>query len=317
MRKRYFGDRLTSVIGLGTADFGGKCPESRGREILDTYWKQGGNFIDTARVYGDFVTPRNGESEKVVGRWIHDRHCREQVFLSTKGGHPRLSSMHIPRLSREEVRGDLEDSLQDLGTDYVDIFWLHRDDETRPVGDIMETLHSLKEDGLTRLVGVSNWRTDRIEAANSYASAHGLTPIFANQVQFSLARQRAFQDPTLITMDQAMYQMHERTGMTCCCFSSQARGFFLKLERDGIYDLPQGLMQEYLCPENLAIYERLKKMQASLKKPVEVLSLAFLTSQPFPTFPLVGASRPEQLMKLLAASELILTQRQCRYLRKL
>ena len=76
MRKRLLCGRETAVIGLGTSEFGGKCPEGLARDLLDAYLSIGGNLIDTARVYGDFVTPRNGESEKVVGRWMRDRRCR-------------------------------------------------------------------------------------------------------------------------------------------------------------------------------------------------------------------------------------------------
>lgn len=122
-----------------------KIAESRAREFMDAYATVGGNLIDTGRIYGDFVTPRKGESEKIIGRWLTDRHCRERVFLSTKGGHPPLQDMQRSRLSREEIRSDMAESLQDLQTDYVDIFWLHRDDESRPAGEIMETLQSLIE----------------------------------------------------------------------------------------------------------------------------------------------------------------------------
>ena len=107
MRKQAFGSAQASVIGLGTGEFGGRCPEGQAREFMDAYAALGGNFIDTARVYGDFATPRNGESEKVIGRWMAERHNRDALFLSTKGGHPPLRNMRQSRLSREDVRGDM------------------------------------------------------------------------------------------------------------------------------------------------------------------------------------------------------------------
>ena len=117
MRTHYFGSREVSVIGLGSTDFGGKCPESQARDFLDAYLALDGNLIDTAHVYGDFVTPRNGESEKVIGRWMADRHVRDQIFLSTKGAHPPIHNMHESRLSREDIRTDMAESLDALGTD--------------------------------------------------------------------------------------------------------------------------------------------------------------------------------------------------------
>ena len=234
IRKQAFGSYQVSVIGLGTSEFGGKCPEGAAWEFMDKYMELGGNFIDTARVYGDFVTPRNGESEKVIGRWLSSRHCRDKVFLSTKGGHPPMNNMSESRLSWAQIRADLADSLSDLQTDHVEIFWLHRDDPSRPVGEILETLQSLIEEGRTRMTGVSNWSPERIMEANAFADTHGYTPIIANQPQFSLARQKMSLDPTLVTMDEKTWRMHMKTGMVCCCFSSQAHGFFSKLDAGGL-----------------------------------------------------------------------------------
>ena len=310
MRKQAFGAYQVSVIGLGSGDFGGTCDESLARDMMDTYVAMGGNFIDTARVYGDFKTPRNGESEKVIGRWMAEHHCRDQIFLSTKGGHPPLGNMRQSRLSRDEVRRDMMESLHDLQTDHVDIYWLHRDDESRPVGDIMETLQSLIEDGSARMTGVSNWRPERIAEANRYAEAHGLTKLAANQPQFSLARQVYCADDTLVTMDQATWRLHRETGMACCCFSSQARGFFTKLDELGQEDLPEKLKRDYLCQENLAVFERIKKVQEETGLSVGAVALAYLTCQPFPTFALVGASRIEHVKALKGAGDAVLTPEQ-------
>ena len=307
MRKQAFGEWQVSVIGLGTGDYGGKIAESRAREFMDAYAAMGGNLIDTARVYGDFVTPRNGESEKIIGRWLADHHCREQVFLSTKGGHPPLQDMQRSRLSREEIRRDMAESLKDLQTDYVDIFWLHRDDENRPVGDIMETLQSLIEDGSTQMTGVSNWRPERIAEANRYAVSHGLTPLKANQLQFSLARQVHCYDPTLVTMDAKTWRMHRQTGMVCCCFSSQAGGFFTKLDDLGWDRLPENLKNDYGCEENLRILEKLRALRGETRLSVGALALAYLTHQPFPTFALAGASRTEHVQALQEAGEAVIS----------
>jgi len=315
MRKQAFGDRQVSVIGLGSGEFGGRIPESQAREFMDTYAAMGGNLIDTARVYGDFVTPRNGESEKIIGRWITEHHCREQIFLSTKGGHPPLQDMRRSRLGREGIRSDMAESLQDLQTDYVDIFWLHRDDESRSVGDIMETLQSLIEDGSARMTGVSNWHPERIMEANRYAVSHGLTPLKANQLQFSLARLVHCYDPTLVTMDAETWRMHRQTGMVCCCFSSQAGGFFTKLDALGWEKLPENLKNDYGCEENLQILEKLRALRGETGWSVGALSLAYLTHQPFPTFALAGASRIEQVLALQEAGETVITSLQREELR--
>lgn len=306
-----------SVIGLGTGEFGGKCPEGLAREFMDAFVALGGNFIDTARVYGDFVTPRDGESEKVIGRWMSERHNRNRVFLSTKGGHPALGTMWKSRLSREEVRRDMEGSLNDLQTDHVDVYWLHRDDETRPVGELMETLHSLAEDGSARMIGVSNWKPRRIREAIAYAAAHGLTPLAANQPQFSLAMQRVSPDPTLTVMDGETWRLHRETGLVCCGFSSQAHGFFTKLEQGGPEALPANVKREFLSEENQAIMDRLTVLKKETGRSVGALALAYLTSQPFPTFALAGVSRLSQIETLREAGETTLTPAQRDMLRKM
>ena len=315
MRKQKFCHRDVSVIGLGTGKFGGTCPESLARDFMDAYTAMGGNFIDTGRVYGDYETPRDGESEKIIGRWLSEHHCREHIFLSTKGGHPPIRNMHKSRLSREEIRADISASLQDLQTDHVDIYWLHRDDINRPVGDIMETLQSLLDDGLTQLIGVSNWRPERIREANLYAASHGLTRICANQPQFSLAVQVVFPDDTLISMDMETYHMHKDTGMVCCCFSAQAHGFFIKLHDDGADKLPANLKQQYFYPINMQIYERIQQVQNETKLDIGSIALAYLTCQPFPSFALVAASKIEQILALQKAGDAVLTEKQLRYLR--
>lgn len=315
MHTRKFGEREVSVIALGTSEFGGICPESLGFDFMDAYAALDGNFIDTARVYGDFATPKNGESEKVVGRWMESRRCRDRIFLSTKGAHPPLSDMNHSRLSRDEIRRDMAESLEDLRTDRVDIYWLHRDDKARPVGDIMETLQSLVEDGSTRLVGASNWSPARILEANAYALSHGLTPLAANQPRFSLAEQMIVEDPTLVAMDAETYQMHLRTNLPCMCFSSQAKGFFTKLDQLGLEGLPDKAKRRFLHPDNLAIYERMKKVQAETGLSIGAIALAYLTSQPFPTFALAGASRIEHVLALREAGDAVLTDEQRDFLR--
>ena len=317
MRTHRFGGRDVSVIGLGSGEFGGACPEGKAREFLDAFSEMGGNLIDTAHVYGDFKTPRNGESERVIGRWMADRHCRDRVFLSTKGGHPPLSDMKHSRLSREEIRADWAESLEALQTDRVDIYWLHRDDENRPVGEIMETLQELIEDGSVALLGASNWSARRIREANAYAAGHGLTPFAANQPQFSLAKSVFQQDRTLQSMwDEGMWKMHREWNFPCFCFSSQAHGFFTKLDALGEENLPENVKRKFLSPENLAIYQRIKNVQAETGLPVGAVALAFLTCQPFPCFALAGASSLEQVTALREAGDAVLTLAQRDYLKK-
>lgn len=317
MRYADFCGRETSVIALGTMDFGGRIEEGQAREFMDAYVELGGNFIDTARIYGDFAHEIQGGSEQVIGRWMEDRRCRARVVLGTKGGHPDVHSMHTGRLSRGEILDDMQRSLENLRTDCVDIYWLHRDDESRSVQDILETLTELRERGMTRHLGVSNWKPARIREARACAARCGLATIEANQPQFSLARQVAVEDDTLCQMDGETYALHAQEHLPCVCFSSQAKGFLTKMDASGEAVLTDKARRRYLCPENLEALNRARALSRETGLSVNAISLAWLTSQPFPTFPIAGASKMAQLEALREAGDACLTPEQRDSLRRL
>ena len=301
MRYRDFLGRKTSVLCLGTVGLGFDFSQKQSNEILDAYVELGGNFLDTARVYGDFAGGVCGISERAVGNWLAARRNREQIIVGTKGGHPELSAMNVGRLDRENLSDDIRRSLDDLMVDQVDIYWLHRDDVSRPVGEILETLNGFLQAGYTRFIGVSNWTTARIREANAYAAAHGMTGFCANQPQFSLARQEVMTDPTLYQMDREMYEFHVETGMPCVPFSSQAKGFFIKLH-DGA-EISDGAKRRFDSPGNRAIYARLLALSEETGYSVGALSLAYLTCNRFDIFPIVGVSRLSQVEFLREAGD--------------
>lgn len=316
MRYADFLGRRASVVALGTMDFGGKIEESRAREFMDAYLEIGGNFIDTARMYGDFARGIQGGSEKVIGRWLEDRGLRKEIVLGTKGGHPDLRSMHVGRLSREELMDDMKRSLENLRTDCVDIYWLHRDDAARPVEDILETLTELVERGMTRAVGVSNWKPTRIMEAKAASEARGLIQISANQPQFSLARQTVVEDDTLCQMDAETYAMHVHEKLPCQPFSSQAKGFLAKMDAHGEAVLNDKTRRRFLCEENLQTLARTQALSKATGLSVGALSLAWLTCQPFPTFPIAGVSSLEQVAALKEAGDAVISPEQRDELRR-
>ena len=117
-----------SVLCLGTAEFGSVVEDSVSDTIINRYLEAGGNVLDTAEVYAEWIPGGSHRSEEFLGQWLRKRKSRDGLILSTKGAHPRLHSMHIPRMSKQDVESDLNSSLRRLGVDCVDIYWLHRDD---------------------------------------------------------------------------------------------------------------------------------------------------------------------------------------------
>lgn len=316
MRYFDFCGKKAAAIALGTMNFGVSTGEAESREYLDAYAEMGGNFIDTARIYGDFARKIRGVSEGVIGRWISDRHNRDSILLATKGGHPDPENMGAGRLDRASLLDDMQRSLDALRTDCVDVYFLHRDDISRPVEEILTNLTELIERGMTRFAAVSNWTPERISEANACAEAHGLTPIYADQPQFSLARMVTVEDPTLVQMDADLHRMHRETQMPCMCFTSQAKGFLTKMAEGGAEALGDKAKRRYLCKENLDLLERTAKVAQETGLSVNSVALAYLTNQPFPCFPIAGASRIGQVLALREAGDACLSAEQIDFLRK-
>src|SRR5271167_953883 len=177
-----------SVLCLGTAEFGSVVEDSVSDTIINRYLEAGGNVLDTAEVYAEWIPGGSHRSEEFLGRWLRKRKSRNGLILSTKGAHPRLDSMDVPRMSRKDVESDLDSSLQRLGVDSVDLYWPHRDDPATPVEEILLTLEGFRNAGKIRYAGFSNWTQPRAEAARIAAEKLGLTGFIGIQNQWSLAK---------------------------------------------------------------------------------------------------------------------------------
>jgi aryl-alcohol dehydrogenase-like predicted oxidoreductase len=215
------GNISVSDIVLGTELFGTALNKELSFSLIDRYISNGGNCIDTARLYG------LGASEETIGEWLEKSGKREHVVISTKGGHPELKTMHVPRINAEDLKFDLEGSLKALKTDYIDIFWLHRDDIKKPVGEIMEILNGFINAGKVKEIGASNWSAKRVKEANEYAKAHGLKGFSAAQIMWSLAvENEGATDPTMVKMNVADFEIYKQMNMPVFGFASQGRGVF-------------------------------------------------------------------------------------------
>ena len=147
--------------------------------LLDALFEQGFTTFDTAHGYGA------GVCEKELGAWIEARGNRDEVVILTKGAHPYKGEPR--RVAPEYIRRDLEESLERLRTDHVELYLLHRDNREYPVGEIVDVLDEFKSKGQISVYGGSNWRADRVAAANDYAAANGKTPFTVSSPQFSIA----------------------------------------------------------------------------------------------------------------------------------
>src|ERR1043165_779362 len=135
------GTRLrVASISLGTAVLGSAVDRGSSFALLDAFVHAGGTLIDTARVYADWLGGERALSEKTIGAWLRAAGLRGQGVVVTKGGHPEMATPLTARLAPDDLVGDLDASLACLGVEQIDLYYLHRDDPSRPVDAIMETL---------------------------------------------------------------------------------------------------------------------------------------------------------------------------------
>jgi aryl-alcohol dehydrogenase-like predicted oxidoreductase len=308
-------DLRVSSISLGTAVLGSAVDRGSSFALLDAFVQAGGTLIDTARVYADWLGGERSLSEKTIGAWLRAVGLRDQVVIVTKGGHPEMATPLKPRLAPDEIVGDLDASLACLGIEQIDLYYLHRDDPSRPVDAIMETLDAQVRLGKIRHAACSNWQPARVQAAQDYARSHGLHLFVASQIFWSLAVANPGAFPAdYALMDEAAQAFYERAGLAVVAFTSQAHGFFTRAAAGGLESLKPDRRQHFENPTNLGRLERAQVLAQRLGVSVSAIVLAYITSHPFVGIPVIGPRSQEQLHDSLADAELTLTPEQLRYL---
>ena len=313
-------DLSVSQLCLGTNMFGTAQPVDKAREILDAYFAAGGNFIDTAHSYGDWIPGiPHAASERTLGALLKER-PRDDYVIATKGCEfdYRKGDFAL-RVTPAFLDADLSGSLELLGLDCIDLYWLHRDDPARPVQEIVDALIGHQRAGRIRHFGCSNWSVARIREARQYAASQGHTGFVACQPMWGLA------EPDRTAMmtyapggyyEDGYRELHQ-AGMTMIPYSGQSRGIFSKLAA--------GLAKEAIGPDVAALYyhERnlgkvaaLKTIAARRGASVNDIVLAYLTSQPLPTIPIVGYSSVGQLRESIAACSIRLSPEELRQLKE-
>jgi aryl-alcohol dehydrogenase-like predicted oxidoreductase len=305
-----------SPLCLGTMPLGERISEADSHALLDRYVALGGNFLDSARIYSDWHPPERRRSERIIGDWLRARRNRGSLVIATKGAHPFIESLDVPRTSAPEIRDDLEGSLRTLGTDVIDLYWLHRDDVSRPVEHYVDLLNGFIREGKIRAFGASNWTGERMRAANAYARASGQAGFSANQPLWSLGSWLAAPPPYkgIVKFDADAYRFHRESGLAVLPYTAQANGFFTKLA------LPEGRRpaglekSNYHIPANLAAGRVAARIAEARGVTINAVVLAYLWSRPFPVIPIIGSQTPAQVEDSFRALPLRLTLEELRSL---
>ena len=291
-----------SFLCLGTATYGADPDEATSFALLDSYVELGGNVIDTARCYSDWIPGEKSRSENLIGRWLKKSGKRGELVIATKGGHPEMDDFTKVRMSRAELGADIDASRRALGVDAIDLFWLHRDDVRQPVEALLEHLEHFREKGWIRHYGGSNFSAARLRQAAAAAQRMQVPGLCASQPFGCLgARHRKpLELPLLEKLDDAAEAFHEESRMPVFPYTSQACGYFDKVQRLGASHESLAANPFHTSP-NIALAARLAELSTTTGYPVSVLTLAWWRTKPYPVHPIIGCRTLAQLKDSFAA----------------
>jgi aryl-alcohol dehydrogenase-like predicted oxidoreductase len=277
-------------------------------KLLDDVFALGVNTFDTAHVYG------SGDNERTVGQWFNERGLRDQIVLIAKGAHLNRDRK---RVTPFDIESDIHDSLARFKTGYFDIYLLHRDDPSVPVGPIVEKLNEYHEKGIIGIYGGSNWTVERVREANEYAEKHGLQPFKASSPNFSLADQIkepwsgciSISGPSK-TAEREWYQANQ---MPLFTWSSMAGGFFSgRFRRDNLDSFTEYndkvVVDAYCYETNFERLDRAEQLAAEKGVSIAQIAVAYVFNQPLNIFALIASRSADELKQNIAALEMPLTQ---------
>lgn len=281
-----------SAAALGFEDF---RTFSSGAILLDAFWEKGGNIFDTAFIYA------GGYTEKLFGEWQKSRGVREQAVVIGKGA-------HSPLVYPDVIGKQLTQSLDRLQTDYVDVYFMHRDNLDVPVGEFVDAMDAEVKKGRIRgPFGGSNWTRERFDEAIAYADKHGKQRPGALSNNFALAEML---DPIwagCVTSSTAEWkQWLKDRQIPNFSWSSQARGFFTDLAGRDKRDNEE-MVRVWYNEQNFVRRDRAIELANKLgKSPIHV-ALAYVLAQDFPSIPLIGPRKLAELDDSMNAFDIKLT----------
>ncbi|HKT77276.1 MAG TPA: aldo/keto reductase [Sphingobium sp.] len=301
-------DLSVSRLCYGTNMLGTAIDQAGADAILDRFAALGGNFLDTARGYGDWVPDApKGASERAVGAWLK-RQKREDFVIGTKGGLFDLRAGDFRnRVTPEDLAIDLHESLDHLGVDRIDLYWLHVDNPDAPVGPIMDMLIDAKAQGKIRWFGASNWTAARVLEANAHARAKGSEGFVAIEPFWGLAKPH--EGNALQQGYQYYYEDHgqpalQDSGLAVIPYCSQSRGYFPMREQGRLSDDLRGFYDNVANDARFAAAQRIAQRHGVS---IGEVALAYLVNQPQQTIPIFGASSPARVEESVKAADLTLS----------
>lgn len=286
---------------LGGNVFGWTADRDASFAILDAFHAAGGRMIDTAEAYSAWVPGhRGGESETVIGEWLSSRGLRGEMLIATK-----TNVMGKPGgLKPEKLASHLARSLERLQTDYVDLFYAHRDDPETPQDEVAQGFQALLDQGLIREVGASNFSAERLDSAIAAARQIGARPYSVLQNQHNLVHRESF--------DPALQAVCAREDVAFLPFYGLAAGYLT-----GKYRQPEDFeanQRGQRCKDFIGKGEKILPVMDAIATETGAslaeIAIAWLLAQPGVTAPIASAVNLDQLNMLLRAVALKLSGEQ-------
>src|SRR4051794_31452103 len=278
---------------LGANVFGWTADEPQSFAILDAYLAAGGNFVDTANSY----LVEHGRSETVIGRWMAERGTRDDIVLATKVGGGRGA---VRNLRPDTIESEARASLERLGTDRIDLYYAHFDDEDTPLEDSLRAFDALVRAGTVLHLGASNYTPERLNAALELQREHGLAEFTVLQPHYNLV-ERDF--------ERTLLPVAEAWDLAVLPYYGLAKGFLTGKYRPGGEAVESARAEgarAYL-DRGAAVLEALDEVAAAHETPVAAVALAWLLARPRVAAPIASARTTEQLEAILPAATLRLT----------
>jgi aryl-alcohol dehydrogenase-like predicted oxidoreductase len=281
---------------------GWTADESTSFALLDGFVGAGFNCIDTADVYARWAPGnRGGESESIIGKWLHARGNRGRVVIATKVGQDMGAG--LKGLSKRHISEAVEASLKRLQTDHIDLYQSHIDDASVPLEETLEALARLIEQGKVRAIGASNYKGSRLAAALRASEQHPWPRYESLQPLYNLY------DRTDYETNLEPVCVQQQIGVIT--YYSLASGFLTGKYRsaEDFGKSPRGYgMKRYLSERGRRILAALDEVASEVHATPAQVALAWLLARPSVTAPIASASNPQQLLDLIKGVQLQLEE---------
>jgi aryl-alcohol dehydrogenase-like predicted oxidoreductase len=285
-------------LALGGNVFGWTASEKESFAVLDAYSAAGGNFIDTADVYSAWAPGNSGgESETILGKWLAERNQRDRMIIGTKVGmHPQLKG-----LSAKTIRSAAEKSLKRLGTDHIDLYYAHVDDENTALEETLGAFDSLISEGKVRYIAASNYTAPRLAEALAVSDREGFPRYVGLQQHYNLIERDKYEGE--------LADLVSREGLSSFPYFALASGFLTGKYRPGAKVESDRAERAggYLNEKGVKVLAALDQVAAAHNEAVATIALAWLAAQPTVVAPIASARTPEQLPVLLRVADVRLS----------